>query len=248
MSPLAIGRILRGLSAHPALQVLRDRPAFWSRLADPAEAGRVVRGLLPFMAAACACYGAAAAGWRSPRLAAYVAAKFPIILLGTTALVMFLNGIVASVLGSGLSFRQTAAVTWGAMSVACWILLGLLPVSLFFTWTAAATGGTAAQMRLTHNLLLLTQILLIAVAGIAGNAALLQGLRRVVRRGCPVDALHACWLAAFLLVGCELSWVLRPFIGSPFYPVRFMRPDALERNFYEFVFTEVVPFVGRGGR
>jgi hypothetical protein len=51
------------------------------------------------------------------------------------------------------------------------------------------------------------------------------------------------WLAAFAFVGCQMSWILRPFVGSPFYPVVFMRPDCLQRNFYEFLLTEVLPFV-----
>jgi hypothetical protein len=48
-------------------------------------------------------------------------------------------------------------------------------------------------------------------------------------------------------VGCQTSWSLRPFVGSPFYPVVFLRPDALQRNFYEFVFGEVLPFIITGG-
>jgi len=38
-----------------------------------------------------AAYGAALAGWRSPQLALYVAIKFPILLFGTTALVVCFN-------------------------------------------------------------------------------------------------------------------------------------------------------------
>jgi hypothetical protein len=33
-----------------------------------------------------------------------------------------------------------------------------------------------------------------------------------------------------------LSWILRPFIGSPDLPLQFLRPDALHGNFYENVF------------
>ena len=38
-----------------------------------------------------------------------------------------------------------------------------------------------------------------------------------------------------------MGWILRPFLGSPFYDVVFLRPDALDRNFYEFIFADVVP-------
>jgi hypothetical protein len=56
------------------------------------------------------------------------------------------------------------------------------------------------------------------------------------------------WLVCFGFVGCQMAWVLRPFVGSPFYPVAFLRSDALDRKFYEFVFGEVLPFLIRGGR
>jgi hypothetical protein len=48
-------------------------------------------------------------------------------------------------------------------------------------------------------------------------------------------------------VGSQLSWMLRPFVGSPFHEVRFLRPDALERNFVEFVLKDVLPYVLKGG-
>ena len=48
------------------------------------------------------------------------------------------------------------------------------------------------------------------------------------------------WLAGNLLLGSQLSWILRPFIGSPGLPVEFVRPTALKGNFYETVFRSVI--------
>ena len=64
---------------------------------------------------------------------------------------------------------------------------------------------------------------------------------------CSPRRIYWCWLISFALVGCQLSWILRPFVGSPFYEVQFMRPDALQRNFFEFIFMDVVPNVLKGG-
>jgi hypothetical protein len=61
------------------------------------------------------------------------------------------------------------------------------------------------------------------------------GSRQVVRAVCLV------WLAAFALVGGEIAWVLRPFVGSVYKPVVFLRGDALDGNVYEFVFTDILP-------
>jgi hypothetical protein len=142
-----------------------------------------------------------------------------------------------------MTFQQVTAVTYGAMTVSSWILLCLTPVTLFFTMFVSSNTGSHAELRITHNYLLLTHIFLIAMAGLAGNGALRKGLQRVVAPGCALKKLYWSWIAAFTLVGCQLSWILRPFVGSPFYAVAFMRPDCLEGNFYEFIFKEILPHV-----
>ncbi len=229
-------------------QILDPDSPFWRRVAERRALGRLLLRLALFIVVASALYGAVMAGWRSPKLALYVALKMPVLLLGTTAIVMTLNWMLAGIFGAGLSFAQVVALTWGAMAVAALLLLSLTPVALFFTLSAAAASGPPAELRFTHNCLLVTHIALIAIAGSAGNLALVRGLRRLVPPSCRLAPVYTAWVLAFAAVGCQLSWMLRPFVGSPFFPVAFMRPDALERNFYEFVFAEVIPYILFGGR
>jgi len=40
-----------------------------------------------------------------------------------------------------------------------------------------------------------------------------------------------CWLAVFCLVGAQMGWVLRPFVGSPELPFQFFR--GRKSNFFE---------------
>lgn len=226
--------------------LLHKRDTFWDDLQAGHLGWRDLLGLVAFVVFATALYGAVLAGWRSPRLSLYVALKLPILFLGSTALVAMFNWMAASALGSGLSFRSTVMIVFAAMTIGCWILLCLVPVAMFFLGTAISYSGTQEELRYAHNSLLVTHIMILAIAGIAGNIALLSGLRRIVRRQCPATGLFLLWLCAFAFIGCQMSWILRPFVGSPFYPVAFMRPDCLERNFYEFVFTEVIPFLLTG--
>src|ERR1043165_2761274 len=44
------------------------------------------------------------------------------------------------------------------------------------------------------------------------------------------------WLIGNLLLGSQLTWILRPFVGSPFLPVEFLRPNAMEGNLFEALF------------
>jgi hypothetical protein len=229
------------------IRLLTRREAFWAAARDGRVGGAELAALAGFIVPACGVYGAIMAGWRSPLLAAYVAVKLPLLFLAATAVVAPFNWIVAAVLGAGLPFRTTVGVAFASMAAASWILLALAPVALLFLLTAVPREGTPAELRTAHNGILLTHVGILAAAGVAGNASLWGGLRRLVRPGCPVRLLWGAWLAAFAFVGCQLSWILRPFVGSPFYPVVFLREDALERNFYEFVLLDVVPNLLRGG-
>lgn len=228
--------------------LLADRDEFWNRVRSQGLRWRELWSLVVFVCFACALYGAVLAGWRSPRLSLYVAVKLPALFLGTAAFVAVFNWMIASLLGSGLSFKATVFAVFASMAIGCWILLGLVPVSLFFLLSGVSRSGTHSDLQFAHNAILMTHVFILALAGIGGNVALLRGLRRAARPPCPTTGLFCAWLAAFAFVGCQTSWILRPFVGSPFFPVVFLRPDALDRNFYEFVFTEVLPFLLTGGK
>jgi hypothetical protein len=228
------------------LTVLTKPDEFWTRVRSDGLAVRDLLALAGFMAVAFAVYGAVMAGWRSPRLALYVAVKLPLLLLLTVSAVSFFNWMAASALGAPVTYRQSLFLAAGAMTTAGWLLLALAPVSLFFQITGLPSHGTNAELRYAHNTMLMTHIAAISSAGIAGNAMLWRGLSALAPSRGRAVTVFVVWLAAYAFVGCQMSWMLRPFVGSPFYPVVFLRPDALDRNFYEFVFGEVLPFIITG--
>jgi len=51
--------------------------------------------------------------------------------------------------------------------------------------------------------------------------------------GRHVKNVFRCWVVVFALVGAQMSWVLRPFVGSPNLPFEWFR--ARESNFFEAV-------------
>ena len=73
---------------------------------------------------------------------------------------------------------------------------------------------------------------MIALAGTIGNIRLFQLLVAVAGKA-KGRMLLLTWLAANLFLGCQLSWILRPFFGNPNIELAFFREDALERSFYE---------------
>ena len=84
---------------------------------------------------------------------------------------------------------------------------------------------------------MLTHVAVIAFAGIAANLRLMQLLRRFSgNRSGIAKRVLIVWLAGNLFLGSQLSWIMRPFIGSPNLPVQFLRKTAFQGNFYEAVF------------
>jgi len=225
--------------------LLLDRETFWKTLRGGGVGWAGVGGMAGFIVAACSVYGAVMAFWSSPVLAFYSAVKLPVVFIASTALVAVFNWMVASAFGSGLSFRQTVALTFAAIAVSCWILLALVPVVVFFMLSCAPDPATAASAEtdFAYRIVLLTHVLALALAGFAGNAALLNGLCATVRAGCPAAKLFAAWVALFAVVGCQTAWILRPFVGTPDYEVVFMRKDALNDNFFQWVFLKHLPAI-----
>ena len=57
------------------------------------------------------------------------------------------------------------------------------------------------------------------------------------RRQPAVAMVFRCWVLIFALVGAQMSWVLRPFIGNPALPFEWFRPRS--SNFFEAVFHTI---------
>jgi hypothetical protein len=189
------------------------------------------------MAACAALYGAVLGSWHGSRLAAYDAVKLPLVLLLTAALTVGFAWTAAAALGLPLRFGQVAVLTFLALCVASLLLASLAPIGLFFNLSAPEPAPAA---RTAHNLLYLLHTAFVGACGLAGTVALWKAMRRLDAPPRTLRAVYAVWVAAFALVGGEVAWVLRPFVGSVYMPVRFLRPDALQGNVYEFIVTDIL--------
>ena len=101
---------------------------------------------------------------------------------------------------------------------------------------SSSVSSTAA-----YALIKLAHVAAITFAGTVGNARLFQLLAHLGGRAVALRVLFA-WFAGNFFLGSQLSWILRPFIGSPELPVQFFRDDALHGNFYENVFGAIAQF------
>ena len=178
-------------------------------------------------------YGATIGLWRAPLQSAFTAIKFPLLIFLTCVGNGAVNGMLAQLFGSGLSFRQTVLAILMSFAIAAMILGVLSPITLFVLYNAPPLGSANAIVG--HSMMLLTHVFAIAFAGIMANRRLLSLLQRMPGCDTTARAVLFSWLGGNLFLGAQLAWNLRPFIGSPGLAVQFLRDDPLRGNFYEAV-------------
>ncbi|MEM7354138.1 MAG: hypothetical protein AAF657_25265 [Acidobacteriota bacterium] len=232
--------------AIPDLIGLRSRGALLDELARGVALRHKLTAAVLVMAAGASLYGAALGSWRGGPQIGYAAFKLPLVLLVTAAITLLFNWMLAVLLGLRVRFAQVAVLTFLALAVAAVVLASLVPVAWLFAVTVAPPSPAA---RTTHNLLYLFHTVMVAGAGLAGMSVLWQSLERLAaehgagRAGSRRQArkIFAAWVLSFALVGGEVAWALRPFVGSIYFPSAFLRAAALDGNVYEFIARDIVP-------
>lgn len=185
-------------------------------------------------------FGAAVGWWRDPVQALYTAIKFPLIMLLTAGGNAMLNAMLAPLLGLNIPFRQSVQAILMSFTMSAAILGSFAPLVAFVIWNSPPLSANAWESAGPYSFILLTFVAVTAFAGITANLRLLQLLRQLGGGKSVALRVLFAWLAGNLFFGSQLSWVLRPFIGSPGLPVEFLRATPLKGNFYEAIFRTVV--------
>ena len=169
----------------------------------------------------------------------FMAVKFPLIILLTAAGNALLNAMLAPLLGLNIPLRQSFSAILMSFTIAAAILGAFSPVMAFMIWNAPPMSPQAVSGA-TYSFIKLANVAVIAFAGTTGNVRLFQTLARIGGSKAVAFRVLLAWLAGNLFLGSQLSWILRPFIGSPNLSVEFFRATALDGNFYENVFHSLM--------
>ncbi len=199
-------------------------------------AEKSVRAMLPLVVGivvGCGAYGFAIGLGRSPMMALFVAVKMPLLIFLTLGVNGLINGMFGSLLGSGMSFRQTMQSCLMSFALFGLIVGSLAPIMIGMALDRPADGS--ADLERWYRVFLLSNTAVIAFAGIIANHKLLRLIEAFSGSRAAARRTLVAWLAGNLFVGAQLSYILRPFFGNPALPVEFLRPEPFNGTFYESV-------------
>jgi hypothetical protein len=196
------------------------------------------RAMLPLVVGivvGCGAYGFAIGLGRSPMMALFVAVKMPLLIFFTLGVNGLINGMFGSLLGSGMSFRQTMQACLMSFALFALIVGSLAPIMIGMAIDRPADD--TKELEGWYRIFLLSNTAVIAFAGIIANHKLLRLIEAFSGSAAAARRTLVAWLAGNLFVGAQLSYILRPFFGNPLLPVEFLRPHPFQGNFYEAVWT-----------
>ena len=218
-----------------------------AELGDQLRQGFTPRLLAVYLLAiivGCGLYGFAIGLWRAPLLGVYVGVKMPLLIFCTLLVNGLINGLLAQVLGSGLSFRQTLTAILMCFAIFGVIVGSLSPIVIGMVLDAPPPSAPNSEK--WYRMILLTHTAVIAAAGVISNVKLLRLIQHFAGDSKVGKRTFVAWLAGNLFVGAQLSYVLRPFFGNPAMKVEFLRSNPFEGNFYEAVWFMLKEAVGPG--
>jgi hypothetical protein len=153
----------------------------------------------------------------------YSAVKVPLLLTATFLISLPSFYVLNSLLGLRRDFASAVRALVAAQAGLAIVLASLAPFTL--VWYASSSK---------YNQALLFNGAMFAIASVAAQW-LVRGYYRPMIASNPRHRLVLwCWLFIYTLVGIQMAWLLRPFIGAPAFDVQFLRPDPWD-NAYEFV-------------
>ena len=136
--------------------------------------------------------------------------------------------------GSNQTIVSSFCLVLTAITVTSVLLLAFAPVSLFFLLSSS-----------NYQFFKLLNVAIFAISAIRGVSFLSYGTRIVAANteGAAVRRrVVSLWVILYAVVGSQMAWTLRPFVGAPSLPFELFR--NLGGNFYSNVLGSIGEILG----
>ena len=219
------------------LRLLRDRQRFFHEVRAQTKLETKIVSLLVASSAFFALYGAIMGAYSGGWQVLSSAIKLPALYLITLIICLPPLYFFDLLLGSKLGFKQYVAMGLAAIAVIGLLLLGFIPMMLFFL----------SSVR-DYNFFLLLNVLVMAVTGAVGVKLFYTGMRGPAGP-LPVEnsarhRLLEVWVVLYGAIGSQLGWTLSPFVGLRGEPIQIFRAD-IDGNFYLEVMRALAALLGQ---
>jgi hypothetical protein len=211
-------------SLQMAFEVFLNRDEYFEKVGDDAYSTRILWGQTALIAAACFVYGIIMGSYNGLPQALSSGVKL-ILLIFATLLICFPSFyIVQMLLGSKMKLRQLSTILLGGFVMLTTILVAFAPIALFFQMSNSP-----------YSFLQLLHFGIFVFAGYWSMSNVTSALKLACEKKniYPKTGLtiFRVWVFILAFVGIQLSWNLRPFIGSKDMPFELFRAGT-QGNIY----------------
>lgn len=198
------------------VRLLRDGASITQQILEDREVDALLPRLLTVSAGAGALFGLAIGLPGGGAQALLSAVKLPVVLLGAAALGLPALRLGAALAGRRLRAAQISALLLQGLATAATTMAALVPLAVV-VWLTASTFSDSDWYVYRRAVAAFTAVA--ALGGLVGASRLLRAL--------PPTAVFG-WAGLFGVAGLQLTWLLRPVVGSPSDSLVLLR--ALESN------------------
>lgn len=217
--------------------ILRAQTALFEQIYSQKELPRIIGSMTVLCMLLSSIYGLVMGMYNGPLQAIASAIKLPILFLLTATICVPSLYTFNVLLGQRFKFFQTVALMVMTLGTTTILLASLAPIAFFFTITTPEN----------YQFLMLLHVLIFGLCGIYGVRYLYRGSSYIAfRMEQPLNnLLLRIWIMIYAVVGMQLGWRLRPFIGSPENPFEILRGDV-GGNFYIAVWRSFIELFSGG--
>jgi hypothetical protein len=157
------------------------------------------------------------------------AAKLPLLFVLTLLVTFPSLYVFAALANSRLRAQETLRLLVASITVMLGVLASFAPVTVFFTLSTDS-----------YRFMLFLNVVFCGLAGLVGLGFLFRAVNLVFRdeagaaEGRRARRIFRVWLVLFGVVGAQMAWILKPFVGNPQLPFEWVRNSRVS-NFFEFV-------------
>ncbi|MEO1217895.1 MAG: hypothetical protein AAFY45_30485 [Bacteroidota bacterium] len=214
-----------------AFEVLKDRESFFQKILDDTVPTKLIGSQLTLMGLFTFFYGLIMGSYNSWMQSLVTGVKLFLLILLTVAICFPSFYIVQMILGSKIKLKPLLIILLSGFVVMTTIMLAFAPIVVFFQMGAE-----------NYSFIQLLHVGIFIFSGSFGMKFVLDGLTYAFEKTEVYPKIGVVifryWIIIFAFVGMQLSWNLRPFVGSKDMPFELFRANT-QGNFYTAVLASI---------